>query len=483
MATSSSTSSSSVTSTLISSLNGGSGINMTGLAEQLATAQFAARIDQLNSKNDKLTTQISAASTLKGMIATLASSMGDRVRTGDLAVTPLIANSAVATVSKGSATGSGTSSLEVTAIAKGQTITSPVLASATTTTGSGSLTLRFGTITPATGNTPATFTADAARAQVDITIAPGTTLDGVAAAINAKNAGVTAYVATGSTGAQLVIKGADGAANAFQLEAAEDPADPGLAQIAWTPAEPARLKSSASDAAYILDGVPRTSTTNTITDAAPGISLKLTGTNTGNPTTISFSDPSSAITTAMDDLTSALNQMVTELNGDTAQGAALNNNPGARALRKALTSLSGTVIMPGAASGAPSTLADLGLKTNRDGTFTLDTAKLAATLASSPSGTAAMFTNGLYGVYATFDKISRAVSSTADANALGGAITSMTSQQAAITKQLSLIADKQETLRTSLVGRFAKLDTRLSDSKSTLSFLTAQVAAWNKPNN
>jgi hypothetical protein len=63
-------------------------------------AQYASRIDQLSTKYDKLTTQISAASTLKSMISSLATSLGTRVRTGDLAVTPTIANASVATVTR-----------------------------------------------------------------------------------------------------------------------------------------------------------------------------------------------------------------------------------------------------------------------------------------------------------------------------------------------------------------------------------------------
>ena len=484
MATTSSTSSTStgsVTSTLVSTLGGGSGINMTGLAEQLAVAQFAARVDTLNTKNDKLTSQISAASTLKSMITSLATSMGDRVRTGDLAVTPTIANSAVATVTKGTATGSGSYSLEVSSLAKGQTVTSPALAATTTAVGSGTLTLRFGTISGGS------FTADSARSQVDLTIASGATLGDVASQINAAGAGISAYVATGSNGAQLVIKGAEGAANAFQIEVtpdASDPADPGLAQLAWTPADATRLKSSASDAVYALDGVTRTSTSNTIADAAPGLTLKLSGTNVGNPTTIGFTDPGSTITSAMSDLTSALNSIVDELNTDTAANTGvLGNNPGARAMRRALASLALTKVMPNAATGEPSTLSDLGLKTNRDGTFSLDTDKLAATLKSSPSGVSAMFTTGIYGVYSTLDKIGRAIAKTSDGNSLGGSIATMTATQTKITKTLADIADKQETLRTNLVSRFASLDTRLSNSKSTLTFLQAQVDAWNSKSN
>ncbi len=177
MATTSATSSGSATASLVSSLGGGSGIDMTGLAEQLAAAQFAARLDQISARTDKLTTQISSASTLKSMISSLASSLGDRVRTGDLAAAPQIANSAVAQVSKGAATGRGTTTLEVTSLSKAQTLVSPPAASETVVAGSGTLTVRFGTVSGGA------FTADTARAAVDITIPAGATLGDVASAI------------------------------------------------------------------------------------------------------------------------------------------------------------------------------------------------------------------------------------------------------------------------------------------------------------
>lgn len=479
METTSATSSSSATASLVSTLGAGSGINMSQLAEQLAAAQFAARLDQITARSERLNTQITSASTLRGMISSLASSLGDRVRTGDLAATPQIANSAVAQVSKGAATGRGTSTLEVTSLAKAQTLVSPAVASASTPVGAGTLTLRFGTVSGSG------FTPDAARAAVDITIPTGATLDTVASAINASGAGVTAYVATGANGPQLVLKGQDGAANGFVLEATESPTEPGLAALAWNPATNlSRLTTPATDAAYLLDGVARTATTNTITDAAPGLSLKLTGTNTGNPTTISYSDPGSAITSAMQDLTAALNEMVGELNSETnPTTGALSNDPGARALRRQLTTLASAQVMPANTTGAPTTLADLGLKTNRDGSFSLDSERLAATLKRDPIGTGAMFTTGLFGVFSTFDKLARSVSSSSDPSSLGGTIARLTKLQTTLGTQRSTMETKQEDLRQRLVSRFAKLDTNITGSKSTLSFLQAQIDAWNGKNN
>lgn len=469
----------SVTSSIVQTLGGGSGIDMAALAESLATAQFATRIDRLTLQSEVLDRQISAVSTLRSQITQLASAVGERVRTGDLAVQPTIANSAVATVTKGAATGSGTYSLEVTQLAAAQVLSSPAIATPATVMGAGSLTLRFGTISGGT------LTEDLTHAPVTINIASGSTLADVAAAINGAGAGVTAYVLNGTNGAHLMLKGSTGAANAFQIEATETPGEEGLAALAWTPAAaPAQLLAPAASAVFKLDGLEMTSKSNTINDVVPGLNLTLTGRNPAAPTTIRFSDPSSAVTTFMNDLTGALNELVAELNKDVnPQTGDLARDSGARALRRGLTQLAGNIAMPGAAAGEPRTLADLGLATNRDGTFRIDTTRLAATLRSSPSGVAAMLTNGIHGVYASLDRLSRSVTVATDPGTLGGSLARFNAQKAKLASEQMDLTEAQEKLRSQLVTRFARTDTRVGASRATLSFLQNQIDAWNAPRN
>ena len=470
---------SSVTSSIVQTLGGGSGIDMAGLAEGLATAQFAARIDRNTAKSEEVDRQISAASTIKNQITQLASAVGERVRTGDLSAQPVIANGAVAAVSRGIVTGSGSYTLEVTSLAAAQVLSSPPIAAPTGAVGSGSLTLRFVTIAGTT------FSEDPAHAAVTITVPSGASLADVAGAINASGAGVSAYVLTGSDGAHLMLKGPSGESNAFVLEATETPGEEGLAALAWTPAAaPARRLANAASAAFTLDGLAMTSASNTISDIVPGLNLSLTGTNAGAPTTIRFGDPGSAVTAFMNDLTSALNELAGELGKDTnPQGGDLARDPGTRALRRALAQLAGSVAMPGAAPGAPRTLADLGLATNRDGTYRLDTARLAATIKSSPAGVSAMMTNGIHGVYATIDKLSRSANAISDPGTLGGSLTRLTAQKLKLASEKTGLADAQEKLRAQFVARFAATDSRVGASRATLSFLQNQVAAWNNSKN
>ncbi|MFA7604415.1 MAG: flagellar filament capping protein FliD [Novosphingobium sp.] len=481
MVTTSSTTAASVTqstvSTLLTSLGTGSGIDMVSLASNLATAQFAAKTDRLTQQAEKLKTQISAASTLRSALSNLASSLGTRVREGDLSAQPKVANGSVASATlSGTSQAKGSYSLEVTSLATAQTLASPAYAASTSTVGAGTLTIRFG------ATDGGTFTEDTAHAALDITVAAGATLGDVANQINAQNAGVTAYVSNTTDGAKLVLKGATGAANGFVVEAAEDAGDPGLSTLAWNPAPPGsdRLLTSAGNANFKLDGLTVTSATNTVTDAVPGVSLTLTGINSGSPTTVSFSDPTSAITTAMGDLVDALNEIMSEINTATnAKTGDLARDSGALALKRQLQALTTTIIMPNAAEGEPRTLSALGVSLQRDGTFTLDRARLGETLKANPEATGAMFTNGLYGIYATVDSISRNAALSGNPGSLAGSISSMSDRQTKISEEQTKLAEKQEVLRAQLIARFSAADSIVSSSKSTLSFLKNQIAAWN----
>jgi len=335
--------------------------------------------------------------------------------------------------------------------------------------------LRFGAV--AGGG----FTEDSGHPAVAIPIASGATLADVADAVNASRSGVTAYVAQTTDGARLVLKGAEGAANGFVVEAAENVGEEGLARLAWTPAAaPERLLAPASDAALRIDDLEIRSPTNTLTDAIPGVTLRLSATNAGVPTTITFSDPGTVLQTVMQDLTAALNEVAGELRVQTdPKTGDLARDSGARSIQRALSGLAGAVIMPNAPDDVPRTLSDLGLTIQRDGTFALDARRLSATLAANPADAAAMFTNGLHGVYATIYDLSRAAGAASDPGTLAGSISRYTTQKQQLTEDQARLAERQEVVRVRLVAQFTASEARVGASKSTLAFLQNQIAAWN----
>jgi flagellar hook-associated protein 2 len=469
-------------SSIISALGAGSGVDFNRLATDLSEASFAFQRDTLTARNDTLAAQISAAAQLRGTLTELASALGERIRTGALAPVGRVGNASVARVSTpAGSTPRGTYQLEVSQLAQSQTLVSKAYTSSTDLVGEGSLAIRFGTVSGGG------FTEDTAQSALAITVEATDTLATLATKITSASEGaLEAYVAQGTNGAQLVIKGRDGAASGFVLEptsaAASPSAVPGdLAYLAWSPAsDTGELRQSAQDALFELDTVAMRSASNTVTGLPEGMTLNLTSTNIGAPTTIEFANDTTAISDLMTDLVAALNDIARLLDETAAaQGGTLGNDPGARELKRDLGRLSSLVVMPTAAEGEPATLGDLGLSINRDGSFRLDTARLNAALAASPEGTAAMFTTGVFGVFATIDNLVRDNTLLSDPGSLGGSIARYEAQVERNDARLERIAESQENLRLRLTRDLTRAEQRIAASQSTLTFLEQQIEAFN----
>jgi flagellar hook-associated protein 2 len=460
-------------SSIISSLGAGSGVDFGRLASDLSAATFAAQRQNVSTTTAALEARISAASGLRSMVTSLASALGDRLRGGDLAPRAILSNPAVANVgfTPGVAP-RGNYTLEVTQLAASQRLVLPPIASATDPVGEGELTIRLGTVDGTN------FTEDTARPAITITIVAGESLSDLARRINgATDRAVNAQVLNGTNGAQLVLTGRDGAANGFTIGTTGTGA---LAGLGWTPASTGgELRASARDALFALNTVEMRSSSNTVSGLPEGMTLQLAATNAGTPASITFANDTSAITRVMGDLVSALNEVVGTANQvGNPLGGELGNDPGLRQLRRELSQLGGQVIMPGAAANEPRTLADLGLKLRRDGTFQFDSARLNQALGQTPDAVAAMFTTGAFGVFAAVDRLARNTTRVGDPGTLGGSLTRYQRQLQGNNARLEKIAEEQERLRERLSRSFTASERRVSASQSTLTFLQQQVDLW-----
>lgn len=463
-------------SSIISALGAGSGINFTRLATDISEATYSFQRDNLQARGETLQAQISAASVLRSSLTSLSTALGDRIRTGDVAPRATIGNTSIASVSSAAGTSpSGSYSLEVSQLADSQTLVLPAFSSGDDLIGEGSLWIRFGTVSGAS------FTEDAAQGAIDIAVGATDTLTDLAARItSASDGALEAYVANGTDGAQLVVKGRDGATNGFVIEPTSGASSPtnapgDLTYLGWLPAsDTGQLRSTAQDAVFELDTVEMRSQSNRVTGLPEGMELALTGTNIGDPTPLQFTQDTGAITGVMNDLSAALNDIVALLQGSDETAGLLANDAGARELRRDLTSLTSAIVMPGAQDDEPSTLADLGLSVTRDGTFRIDTARLERTLRDNPEAASAMFTNGVFGVFATIDNLARDNTAIGDPGSLGGSISRFEGQIERIDDRLERVAQQQENLRAQLARSFTAAQSRISASQSTLSFIRQQ---------
>ncbi|MEM7779335.1 MAG: flagellar filament capping protein FliD [Pseudomonadota bacterium] len=466
-------------SSIISALGGGSGVDFIQLADDLADATYSFRRTSLETRNETLEARISAASLLRSSLSSLASSIGDRIRLGDLAPRSSIGNASVANVSTtAGVAASGSYSLEVSQLADNQTLVSQNFTASSDLVGEGTLAIRFGTVTGAS------FTQDTEQDPLSITVEATDTLSTLAIKIATEsNGALDAYVAQGTNGAQLVIKSQTGAQNGFVLEptstASSPSAAPGdLTYLAWNPASDAgELRTTGQDALFAFDTVEMSSASNRITGLPEGISLDLTGTNSGAATAISFSTDTSAITQVMGDFVEALNDLASLIDEEAnAFGGTLGNDPGARQLKRDLAALASETVMPTAEPGEPSTLGDLGLGITRDGRFELDSEVLSDAIAENENAVAAMFTTGAFGLFATMDNLARDNSLTSNPGSLGGSLERYEDLIEANDERLATIADQQEALRARLTTQFIAAERQIASSQSTLSFLQQQFA-------
>ncbi len=471
---------------LFASLSSGSGVDTTSLVTSLVKAQFAAKTDTLTRKSDTITTQISGASALMGNISQFAAALRSFAGGGARQTQPVSSDKAVVTATAlPNARLSGlSSSLSVTRLASGQVArTAMPVASRTTALGTGTLTLNFGTATYSGDRTSMTGFTAGADAPVSIEIVAGSeSLDGIAAAINARAAGVTAAVVTDADGsAYLSLKGASGAARAFTLTATDDPSG-NLARLAiGVGATGTALTSGAQNARLAVDGVTVERASNTIEDLVAGVRLELTGTS-ASPVALTSTTPVDALKGAVTDFAASFNEMLKTLTAQLdAQTGPLHGDAAAQTLLRSLRALTTTPLLSRTTAGAPATLGEIGIKTNRDGTLSVDTDMLTRALSTAPDAIEAMFSyssNSTDGLTAALNSIALNASSTLFG--LGASIKRYNDLASAVAKDQAAIVTQSDAMTARLTQQYASMNAKVAAYKSTQSFLKNQVDAWNK---
>lgn len=468
-------------------LGTGSGIDTTALVQGLVDAQFEARTATLTTREESLTARISAASMHKSNITTFASALATLSKGGTLATQPTSSNNAVVNVSRLANANLTTlnAKVEVRQIAATQTTASTPRASATAAIGQGTLTLSFGTATVAdgamTGFTPGTGT------PVNFTIgANNSSLTGIAAAINAANAGVTASILTDADGSRLVLKGATGSTRAFTLTATETPGHTGLSALnIGVGATGSNIGSAAADAIVAVDGVAIRRDSNSISDLVPGVKLDLVSAQPGTVVNIGKTTPTTSLMQAVQDFVETYNQVFSALNVDLDPiTGPLRQDSAAKALRRQLQQLTLTPLATGG-NHLPNTLAQIGVRTNRDGTLGVDSTALSLAMVNFPDQIEKMFAaNGSTlatnnGLSAALNSISTAAASTT--RGLGASELNYTKAKADIAQDRATALEKAESMRTRMTRQFASMDARVAAYRSTMTFLEGQIDAWNRP--
>jgi len=293
----------------------------------------SAALDGIQTDVNALGTSLTALSDPAGALASMTATSSD---------TDVIQASAA------SGTAAGTHVVVVNNIASAASAYSDSVASSSTDLTPGSFTLQVGT-------DPAT----------QIQIGSGVdTLDELASYINTQNLGVTANVINDSSGSRLaILSNTTGSADGFTISGATGL---GFTQV-----------STGQDASLTVDGIPIDSASNTVTGAVSGLTLNLVGAAPGGQVTVSIAPDTTQVSQAFSSFVSAYNTAIGDVNTQYTVNA--NNQEGPLAGDSSVQILQGSLLsIAGYTNGGSgvSTLADLGITMNTDGTLSLDTATL-----------------------------------------------------------------------------------------------------------
>jgi len=231
---------------------------------------------------------------------------------------------------------------------------------------------------------------------VPITITPGSndTLTKLASYINGQNLGVNASVITDANGSRLAL-------------VSQSTGTPGALAITGNNTNLSfNSPTGGLNAAITLDGIPYSSTTNTITGAIPGVTLDLVG-SSSNPVQLSVGPDAAQATTAINNFVSAYNQVIGDINQEFTFNTSTNSQgplAGDSLVGQVQSSLLNDAAFSIPGNGGDVNLASLGINTNNDGTLTVDSSQLSSALASNPAAVTNFFQNtALTGFANTFN--------------------------------------------------------------------------------
>jgi flagellar hook-associated protein 2 len=375
----------------ITSTGLGSGLDISSIVQELVNAEGQPQQELITEQQDQIQSQISAFGTLQASISAVQAALATLSTPQQFeSNAATLGDQTLGTATADSTATPGSYTFSVSQLATGSQLQSAAVASSSTAVGTGTLSIGVGST----------------NFSVDITSA-NDTLSGIAAAINAAGAGagVSASIVTTNAGASLVLNSATtGAAN--QVTVTETDGGTGLSSLTYSPTATSNgltLVQGAQDAIVYLNKAEYDSASNVVTGLVTGVTLNLTGTSaSGATTTLTVAPDPSSTASAIQSFISAYNSLqqtigsLSSYDSSTGAAGALLSNPLLGNLVNQINeTIDATANVP---AGSPfSSLAQLGIVANTDGTLSSDATTLNNALTTNLSAVAQLFsgTNGV----------------------------------------------------------------------------------------
>lgn len=454
----------------ISSLGAGSGLDLGGILNSLMQVEQQPLI-ALQQKEASYQSRISALGSLSSALAGLQTAAKNLAPTTGQSATDKFstfratsADNAIATATATTGAGGSTYSLSNIVLAKAEQIrkTGLTIPPLTDGTQDGTLSIKVGT-----------------GAAIDVEVKGGSTLAEVRDAINVSKAGVTASIINNGTsdyliltaketGAsnQITITGSDANWNSFDYTPPAIPTQ-GYTQNSWTE------QVAAQSASVDVNGLNITSSTNSISTAISGVTLNLVKESAAGTTITVSKDTTSTLTSSLNAFIKAFNDAAKSMkdlgayNATTKSGGVLL---GDATLRTAQSQVSSFLTKPAGGDSVYQTLSNIGIALGKDGTLTLDSAKLSKAVESDFAGVSTLVSH----VGTTFSK---------GMDALVGTTGNIAAATESTNRMIKALTERQEALSLRLVQietryrkQFTALDTLVSSMNKTSSYLTQQLA-------
>lgn len=451
---------------IANSLGFGSGLDVKQLVTDLANASREPKIARMAELTQANQTRISALAQARADLDGFADSLSQMIDDGTLRSTPTVSDDSVlgATSRVGLSADSFAATVVVNQLARAQTNYSAVVADKTAAIGLGTMTLTVGGVAK-------TITIDATN----------NSLDGLANAINASGAGVTASIIADEGGHRLILKGPTGEPGAFTLTA-DAGADPGLAAFATDSGM--TEGQSAANAEFTIDGIAFSRATNIVDDVVPGMSLTLKKAAPGQPVDIGANRPLDMIKQTVGDFVAVYNQLKKSL---VAASSLSGPTTGLRELERELGGLIHKVV---SSHGSINQLSDIGVSITKEGLLSVDNAKLDKALETDAGAVEALFNPRRDATHNTLTDpgIAFALDAIRDkAVGVNGAIDrvskSLNAKQENLAEQLEKIEEREDAYKARLEKQYGALEAKLAAFKATQSYLEQQIKLWTNQGN
>jgi flagellar hook-associated protein 2 len=325
----------------ISSPGLGSGLDITSLVSQLVAAEGTPTLNRLDRQEFNLQARLSGLGQFKSAISTFQSSLSGLASLSAFQQSSAtVGNDDVLEASTADTAATGVYSINVTKLAQSHALVTDQLnpfSSTNETIGTGELTIRFGS------DPTGTFVQNINKGTHTITVdSSNNTLEGLRDAINDADIGVNATIINNGSGYLLSFASTEsGADSAIEISVSDtgdmdDTDTNGLSRLSYNAAA-GNLEQTivAQDAAFSINGVNISSTSNSVSTAIEGVTLDLKDTGTSS---LTVEQDSSVIREAVEEFVEGYNAFITTTNEltsfDPATGAAgiLNGDFGVRSV-------------------------------------------------------------------------------------------------------------------------------------------------------